>query len=136
MKCQDFLMKTSKNNRAQVSATKTWNSHLSEINHIVKDWGDQRAEEDLDKAAIKREVRRLEKKFKRYNVSEPGSMPIEKQEGRCRMMYCQLNNVSMMEVREVKMSAITLLNKKFDIDVDIFAEIGHNWGGRGKGTHF
>ena len=37
----------------------------NEINHIVKDWGDQRAEEDLDKAAIKRKVRRLEKKFKR-----------------------------------------------------------------------
>ena len=47
----------------------------SEINHIVKDWGEQRAEDNLDKAAIKRKVRRLEKKFKRYNVSELGSMP-------------------------------------------------------------
>ena len=34
----------------------------SEINHIVKNWGDQRAEEDLDKAAIKCKVKRLEKK--------------------------------------------------------------------------
>ena len=50
----------------------------SEINRIVKDWGDQRAEEDLDNAAIKREVKRLEEKFKRYNVSELGSMSTEK----------------------------------------------------------
>ena len=37
----------------------------NEINHIVKDWGDQRAEEELDKTAIKRKVRGLERKFKR-----------------------------------------------------------------------
>ena len=100
----------------------------NEINHIVKDWGDQRAEEELDKTAIKHEVRRLERKFKRYNVAESGSMPSEKEEGRCRMLYCQLNNASTKEVREVKMSAVTHLNTKYDIDVDMFAEIGHNWG--------
>ena len=37
----------------------------NKINNIVKDWEDQRGEEDLDKAAIKREVKRLEKQFKR-----------------------------------------------------------------------
>ena len=105
----------------------------NEINHIVKDWGDQRAEEELDKTAIKREVRRLERKFKRYNVAELGSMPSEKEEGRCRMLYCQLNNASTKEVREVKMSAVTHLNTKYDIDVDMFAEIGHNWGVGGRG---
>ena len=77
----------------------------------------------MDKAAIKRKVRRLEKKFKRYSVSELGSMPIEKQDGRCRMMYSQLNNVSTKEVREAKMSTVTLLNKKYGMDVDLFAKI-------------
>ena len=67
----------------------------NKMNHIVNNWVDQRAEEDLDKAAINREVRRLENKFKRYNISELGSTSIEKQEGRCRMLYCQLNNASM-----------------------------------------
>ena len=46
-----------------------------EIQNIDKYWGDQRAEEKLDKATIKGKVQRLEKKFKRYNVSELGSMP-------------------------------------------------------------
>jgi len=105
----------------------------NEINHIVKDWGDQRAEEELDKIAIKREVIRLERKFKRYNISELGRMPDAKEEGRCRMLYCQMNNASTKEVREVKMSAVTHLNTKYDIDVDLFVEIGHSWrvGGRG-----
>ena len=85
-------------------------------------------EEELDKTAIKRKFRRLERKFKRYNVAELGSIPSEKEEGRCRMLYCQLNNASTKEVREVKMSAVTHLNTNYDIDVDMFAEIGHNWG--------
>ena len=50
-----------------------------EIHHLVKDRKDQRGEEDPDKAAIKCEVKRLEKKFKRYSMSELGSMPTEKQ---------------------------------------------------------
>ena len=60
-------------------------------------------------------------------------MPIDKQEGRCRMLCSQLNNASTKEVRGVKMSAVTLLNKKYNIDVDLFAKIGHNWGSGGKG---
>ena len=42
------------------------------------------------------------------------------------MLYCQLNNASTKEVREVKMSAVILLNKKYYIDVDLFGKIGHN----------
>ena len=40
----------------------------NKINHIVKDWGDQRAKEDLDKATIKHKVRRHKTKFRRYTV--------------------------------------------------------------------
>ena len=53
-------------------------------------------------------------------------MLTEKQEGRCRMLYWQLNNMSTNEVREMKISEVTLLNKKYDIGVDLFAKIGHN----------
>ena len=81
----------------------------------------------MDKAAIKHKVRRPERKFKRCNVSELDSMPIEKQEGSCRMLYCQLNNASTKKVRKVKMSAVTWMNKKYDIDGDLFAKIGQNW---------
>ena len=72
----------------------------SEINHIVKDWGDQRVEEDLVTAAIKREVKRLEKRFKRYSVSVQGSIPNNKQEDRCRMLYCQLKKMLQQRKRE------------------------------------
>ena len=59
----------------------------SEINHIIKDWEDHRLEENLDKSAIKHKVKRPEKRFKRYNIPEMGSIPTEKQKGRCRMLY-------------------------------------------------
>ena len=76
----------------------------------------------MDKAAIKHKVRRLEKKFKRYNVSELGSMLVEKQEGRYRMLYYQPNKASKKEEREGKMSAVTLLNNKYDIYFDLFVK--------------
>ena len=53
-------------------------------------------------------------------------MLTEKQKGRCRILYCQLNNTPTKEVREVNMSAVTLLNKKYTIYVDHFTNIGHN----------
>ena len=86
----------------------------------------------MDKTSIKHKVKRLEKNFKRYNVSELGSIPTKKQEDIYRMRYCQLNNASTKEVREVKMSAVTLLNEKYVIDVDLFAKIGHNRGSQEK----
>ena len=51
--------------------------------------------------------------------------------GRCRMLYCQLNNASAKEVREVNMSAVQLRNKKYSIDVDLFTELGHKFRVRG-----
>ena len=49
------------------------------------------------------------------------------------MLYFQLNSASRKELREVNSSAVTLLNKKYGIDVDLFAKIGHNWGVGGRG---
>ena len=60
-------------------------------------------------------------------------MPTEKEEGRYRMVYSQLNNASIKEVREVTMSAVQLLKKKYSIDIDLFAKLEHNWGA-GWGT--
>ena len=67
-------------------------------------------------------------------MSDLGSMPTKKQKARYRMLYCQPSNVSPNEVGEVKMSAITLLNNTYSIDVDLFAEILHNWREEVTGT--
>ena len=44
------------------------------MRHKVKDCEDKREEEQLDKKAIMREEKRLEIKFKQYNVSMLGNM--------------------------------------------------------------
>ena len=49
------------------------------------------------------------------------------------MIYCQLNNASIKEEREVKMSAVTLLDEKYDIAIDLFAKIGYNCEAGGGG---
>ena len=62
-------------------------------------------------------------------------MPEDKEKGRRRMLYCQLNNALTKEVREVKMSAVQLLNTTYSIDIELFAELGHNFGVGGAHTN-
>ena len=98
-----------------------------EIGHIVQDWEDGIREEEINKRIIAREAKRIEKKFKKYNVPMLGNMPREKDEGRCMFLYCQLNNASTKVVRDIKMDSVQRLNERYDIDIDLFAEMGTNF---------
>ena len=53
-------------------------------------------------------------------------MEEDKKEGRCRIMYSQLNNASTNVVHNVKMDRIHNLNEKHQVDVNLFAEMGVN----------
>ena len=46
---------------------------------------------------------------------------------RCRILYSQLNNASTRAVREIKMDKIHNMNNRFQVDVNLFAEVGVNW---------
>ena len=54
-------------------------------------------------------------------------MEEDKKEGRCRIMYSQLNNASTSTLRQVKMDRVHNLNKKYQVGVNLFAEVGANW---------
>ena len=54
----------------------------------------------------------MENKLARYNVPPVGYMEEDKKEGRCRIMYSQLNNASTSTVRQVKMDRVHKLNEK------------------------
>ena len=95
--------KTAQQKRGMLTKHKT--------SHIVQDWKDQEGEEELDKAATRWEVKRPEKRFKKYNVSELGNMSEDKENGRCRILYYQLRNDATKEARDETMSAVQLLNK-------------------------
>ena len=45
------------------------------------------SEEELDQQIVKNEIKKLENKLTRYNVSPVGYMEEDKKEGRCRIMY-------------------------------------------------
>ena len=91
-----------------------------EIKKIVKHWEDNSIEEDLDPQVIQKKIKKLERKFMKFNVSLLGSLPEEKEDGTCRVVYCQFNNYSSREVCQVKIGAVQQLNKKYDVDIDVF----------------
>ena len=76
---------------------------------------------------VKSETKKLEKKLTRYNVPPVGHMEECKREGRCRIMYSQLNNASISTARHVKMDRVHNLNEKYQVDVSLFAKVGVNW---------
>lgn len=62
----------------------------------------------------------------RYNVPPVGSMEEDKREGRCKIMYRQLNNASTIIVRNVNMDRVHNLNEKYQVIGNLFAEVGVN----------
>ena len=54
-------------------------------------------------------------------------MEEDKKEGRCRIMYRQLNNASTNMVHNGKIDRAHNLNEKYQVDVNLFAEVGVNW---------
>ena len=75
----------------------------SEVKSYVNQWVDDRSEEELNEEVVKKELKKLELKLKKYNVPVMGHMEEEKEEGRCRILYNQMNNASTKVVREIKM---------------------------------
>ena len=56
-----------------------------------------------------------------------GHMEECKRKGRCRIMYIHLNKASASTVRHVKINRVHNLNEKYQVDVNLFAEVGVNW---------
>ena len=57
----------------------------------------------------------MENKLARYNVPPVGYMEENKKEGRCRIMYSQLNSASTSTVRQVKMDRLHKLDEKYQV---------------------
>ena len=93
---------------------------------MVDQWIDIRSEEKLNQHVVKDAIKKLEKNLARYNVPPVGHMEEYKEKGRCKTMYNQLNNTSTSTVRKVKMNRVHNLNEKYQVDVNLFAEVGVN----------
>ena len=77
-----------------------------EIQETVAEMQDERLEEDLDTEVIAHEIKRLNEKMKKYSSKPVGNMTTDKEDGRVRCVFGQLNNMSTKEVREIKVQAL------------------------------
>ena len=73
---------------------------------------DDRREEELDEEIIEQEVHRFSSKMAKYDTPPVGSMTEDKAEGRTRIMFCQLNNISTKAIRKQKIRALKYLAEK------------------------
>jgi len=98
-----------------------------EIQTMVKDWHNRRAEGELCQETIEMETRAMEKKLRRYNVEQLGEIPKEREDGMMRILVCQLGGCASTEVRELKIAAMEKLIWKYDINLCLFMELNYNW---------
>ena len=99
----------------------------AEIKKLVTEWRDERSEEDLAQATIDREVKTMEEKLSKYNVSQLGDVPIKREDGSFRILVCQMGGCSGKEVREFKIAATERLIDKYEVNLSAFMELNYNW---------
>ncbi len=84
----------------------------AEIQKLVTEWWDECGESDLDRAMIDREVKIMEEKLTKYNVSTLGEVPTQRDDGSFWILVFQMGGCSGREVRELKIAATKrLINK-------------------------
>ena len=99
----------------------------SEIKLLVKEWHDNRREEELNALTVVMEMKAMEKNLEKYNVEQLGELPIEREDGTMRLLVNQMGGCASMETREIKIAATERLIRKYDINVCAFMELNFNW---------
>jgi hypothetical protein len=74
-----------------------------EIKSLVKEWHDNRPEEELNALTVAMEMKAMEKKLEKYNVEQLGELSIEREDGTMRVLVNQMGGCASMETREIKL---------------------------------
>ena len=107
-----------------------------EVREMAATMNDTSEGEAIDAEVMEREIRRFAERMEKYNTKEVGSMTLEREEGRVRFMFIQLNNVSTKAIRLQKMSGVNFLARKYDVGIKLFNEHGCNMDNAQKGEEF
>jgi hypothetical protein len=94
---------------------------------LVREWHDQRAEEDLSALTVAIEMKAMEKKLTKYNVEQLGEIPIKREDSTMRVLVSQMGDYASMEMREIKIAATEWLICKYNISICTFMELNFNW---------
>ena len=99
-----------------------------DVNLLVKKWREEQQElEQFDDELIATETTRMEERYNKLNVPVLGSMPKEKRDGYYRWANFQLNGMASRPVRERKVSEITEIIRKYDLNGFCAQELGTNF---------
>ena len=82
-----------------------------EVTEAANEWRDYREERELDQGIIESEVRRFNEKMRHYDNNPVGSMTDNKECGKIRVFFGQLNNMSTKPIRDVKVKGIKWIEK-------------------------
>ena len=79
---------------------------------MVAEMNDDSSNEAIDTEVMESEIRRFAERMEKYNSPAVGSMTEEREEGKVRFMFCQLNNASSKAIRQQKRRGIIFFSKE------------------------
>ena len=74
--------------------------NFSECREMADELKDNRNEKALDSVVIENEIRRFAERMEKYDTEPVGSMTETREEGRVRVMFCQMNGAATKAIRE------------------------------------
>ncbi len=69
----------------------------------------------------------MQKKIERYNITQLGDLPMEREDGTMRILVCQMGGCASVKTREIKIAATERLIRKYDVNLCLFMELNYNW---------
>jgi hypothetical protein len=94
---------------------------------LVMESQDVRGEAELDQATIDREVKTMEAKLNKYNVTALGKIPTQHDNGAFKILFCQMGGCLGKEVRDLKIASTERLIAKYEMNLSMFMEVNYNW---------
>jgi hypothetical protein len=91
----------------------------------IQKWQDVQGEAELNQATINREVKPMEAKLNKYNVTTLREIPTQCNDGAFRILVCQMGGCLGKEVRELKITLTERLIAKYKLSA--FMELNYNW---------
>ena len=107
-----------------------------EVKEAAEELRDNRGEEDLDRNLVQREMERINQKLSIYRNKPVGNMTQVKENGRIRICFFQLNNMSSKGIRDAKIEGMKRIQARYDVDISIMNELGVKMDNLKNGNNF
>jgi hypothetical protein len=98
------------------------------IHLLVQEIPNRQRESKLDLGTAERDMEAMQKKIERYNITQLGDIPMEREDGTMQILVCPMGGgCASVKTRGIKIAATEQLIRKYNVNLCLFMELNYNW---------